>query len=55
LGGTLFGPKRPIFRPISQIFFDRSAAVAYKNPIRLAKNGHFFVSDATTPTSYLKS
>jgi hypothetical protein len=25
-----------------------------KNPLRLAKNGHFFVSDATTLTSYKK-
>jgi hypothetical protein len=28
--------------------------MAYKNPLRLAKNGHFFVSDATTLTSYKK-
>jgi hypothetical protein len=27
--------------------------MAYKNPLRLTKNGHFFVSDATTLTSYL--
>jgi hypothetical protein len=26
--------------------------MAYKNPLRLAKNGHFFVSEATTLTSY---
>jgi YesN/AraC family two-component response regulator len=26
----------------------------YKNPLRLAKNGHFFVSDATALTSYQK-
>jgi rhodanese-related sulfurtransferase len=28
--------------------------MAYKNPLRLAKNGNFFVSDATTLTSYDK-
>ncbi|MEY3194588.1 MAG: hypothetical protein RIQ78_685, partial [Bacteroidota bacterium] len=33
-------------------FFDCSAATAYKNPLRLAQKGHFFVSDATTLTSY---
>jgi hypothetical protein len=54
LGGTLSGPKRPIFRPTSQIFVGRSEATAYKNPLRLAKNGLFFVSDATTLTSYYK-
>jgi hypothetical protein len=52
LGGALSGPKRPIFRHTSQIFVDRSEATANKNPLRLAKNGHFFVSDATTLTSY---
>jgi hypothetical protein len=52
LGGTLSGPKRPIFRHTSQIFFYRIAATLYKNPFRLAKNGHFFVSDATMQTNY---
>jgi hypothetical protein len=40
------GPFFAILRP----FFDRGAAMAYKNPLRLAKNDHFFDSDATTPT-----
>jgi hypothetical protein len=29
--------------------------MAYKNPLRLAKNSHFFVSDVTTLTSYVES
>ncbi len=41
-------PKKAHFLPYFADFFDRSAATAYKNPRRLAKNGHFFVSDATT-------
>jgi hypothetical protein len=41
------------FPPYFADFFDRSAATACKNLLRLAKNGHFFVSDATTLTSYL--
>ena len=44
-------PKKAHFLPYFADFFDRSAAMAYKNPLRLAKNGHFFVSDATTLTS----
>jgi hypothetical protein len=52
LGGTLSGPKSPVFRHTSHIFFDRSAATACKNLLRLAKSGRFFVSDATTLTSY---
>jgi hypothetical protein len=52
LGGTLSGPKRPIFRYTSQIFAGRSGATACKNLLRLVKNGHFFISDATTLTSY---
>jgi hypothetical protein len=51
LGGTLSGQKRPISRHTSYIFFYLIAATAYKNPLRLAKNGLFFVSDATTLTS----
>jgi hypothetical protein len=47
-------PKKAHFPPYFADFFDRSAATAYKNPLRLAKNGHFFVSDATTLTSYKK-
>ncbi len=47
--------KKAHFPPYFADFFDRSEAMACKNPLRLAKNGHFFVSDATTPTSYLKS
>jgi hypothetical protein len=31
-----------------RIFFDSSADAACKNVLRLAKNGHFFVSDMTT-------
>jgi hypothetical protein len=46
--------KKAHFPPYFADFFDRSAAMAYKNPRRLAKNGHFFVSDATTLTSYKK-
>jgi hypothetical protein len=42
-----------LFPPYFADFFDRSAATACKNLLRLAKNGHFFVSDATTLTSYL--
>jgi hypothetical protein len=42
LGGKLSGPKRPIFRQISQIFLTVAAATAYKNLLRLAKNGHYF-------------
>jgi hypothetical protein len=30
------------------VFFGRNAAAACKNLFCLAKNGHFFVSDATT-------
>jgi hypothetical protein len=52
LGGTLSGPKRPIFRHTAHNFFDLSAAMACKNSLRLAKNDLFFVLDATTPTSY---
>ena len=44
--------KKTHFPPYFADFFDRSAATAYKNPLRLTKNGHFFVSDATTLTSY---
>jgi hypothetical protein len=44
--------KKAHFPPYFADFFDRSAATAYKNLLRLAKNGHFFVSDATTLTSY---
>jgi hypothetical protein len=47
-------PKKAHFPPYFADFFDRGAAMAYKNPRRLAKNGHFFVSDATTLTSYKK-
>ena len=54
----LFGIGWPIdlilLPPYFADFFDRSAATAYKNPLRLAKNGHFFVSDANTLTSYLQ-
>jgi hypothetical protein len=45
-------PKKAHFPPFFADFFDRNAATAYKNPLRLAKNSHFFVSDATTLTSY---
>ena len=45
-------PKKASFTSYFAYFFDHSAATAYKNPLRLAKNGHFFVSDATTLTSY---
>jgi hypothetical protein len=41
-------PKKVHFPLYFADFFDRSAATAYKNPLRLSKNGHFFVSDATT-------
>jgi hypothetical protein len=54
LGGTLSGQKRPIFRPTSQIFLTVALCYGQKNPLRLAKNGLFFVSDATTLTSYFK-
>ena len=37
--------------PLSAHFFDRSAAMSCKNPLRLAKNGLFFVSD-TALASY---
>jgi hypothetical protein len=46
LAGSLSGPKSPIFRHTSQFFYS-SAATAYKKSLRLAKNGFFFVSDAT--------
>jgi hypothetical protein len=36
------------FHILLRSFFDRSAATACKNPLRLAKNGHVFVSEATT-------
>jgi hypothetical protein len=36
------------FPPSFADYFDRIAATACKNLRRLAKNGHFFVSDATT-------
>jgi hypothetical protein len=42
------------FSAILRSFFDRNAAKACKNLLHLAKNGHFFVLDATTLTSYLK-
>jgi hypothetical protein len=35
------------FSVLLRSFFDRSAATAFKNPLRLANNGHFFVTDAT--------
>jgi hypothetical protein len=41
------------FLPDFARFFDRSAATVSKNWLCLAKNGHFFVSDATTLTSYI--
>jgi hypothetical protein len=46
-----FWPQKAHFSPYFAHFFDRSAATAYKNQFRLAKNSHFFVSDATTLTS----
>jgi hypothetical protein len=53
LGGTLSGPKRPVFCPAARIFFSCSrAAMACKNSLQLAKKGLFFVSDATTLTNY---
>ena len=45
--------KKAHFPPYFADFFDRSSATAYKNPLRLTKNGLFFVSDATTLTSYV--
>jgi hypothetical protein len=42
------------FSAILRIFFNRSAATACKNLHCLTKIGHFFVSDATTLTSYEK-
>jgi hypothetical protein len=52
LVGTLSGPKGPFFA-ILRRFFYCSVATACKNPLCLAKNGRFFVSDATTQPSYL--
>ena len=40
-------PKKSHFPPYFAIFFDRSAATVCKKSLRLAKNGSFFVSDAT--------
>ena len=52
LGGTLSGPKRPIFRHTSQIFL--TVALLRPTKIRFVwqKMASFFVSDATTLTSY---
>jgi hypothetical protein len=47
-------PKKAHSPPYFADFFDRSAATAYKNPLRLAKNDHFLVSDATTQPVTLK-
>jgi hypothetical protein len=46
LAGSLSGSKNPIFRHISQFFYS-GAATDCKKSLRLAKNGSFFVSDAT--------
>ena len=45
-------PKKAHFLPYFADFFDRSAATACKNLLCLAKNGHFFASDARAPISY---
>ena len=47
LGGTLSGPKRPVFRHFLRIFLTVAAATTYKNPLFQAKNSHLFVSYAT--------
>ncbi len=46
-------PKKAHCPPYFADFFDRSAATACKNLLRLTKNDHFFVSEATTLTSCL--
>jgi hypothetical protein len=48
LGDTLYGLKRHHFPPHFAHFFIVAVATACKNLLRLAKNGYFFVSDATT-------
>ena len=40
-------PKKAHFPPYFAYFFDRSAAIASKNPLRMTKNGRFFVSNST--------
>ena len=52
LGGTLLGPKRTILRHTSPIFLIVALLRLTKIRFVWQKNGHFFVSDATTLTSY---
>jgi hypothetical protein len=52
LGGTLSGPKRSIFRHISPIFLT-VAAQRSKKSASTGKKWPLYVSDATTPTSYV--
>jgi hypothetical protein len=47
LAGSISGRKKSIFRHTARFLAGYSAATACKKSFRMAKNGSFFVSDAT--------